>query len=140
MPIRPENISRYPSDWKQISKRVREDADQRCEWCRAPNGETICRARDGNTYMLERGETFDAKTGEFVGLTRGSEYDGRLVRVVLTVAHLDHQPENCSRDNLRALCQKCHNRYDAPMRAKGLSDRRRQESAVADMFDKMEQS
>lgn len=36
--------------------------------------------------------------------------------VVLTVAHLDHQPENCADDNLRALCQRCHNRYDAPHR------------------------
>lgn len=32
--------------------------------------------------------------------------------VVLTIAHLDHTPENCTNDNLRALCQKCHNSYD----------------------------
>ena len=38
-------------------------------------------------------------------------------RVVLTIAHLDHTPENCNPDNLRALCQKCHNRYDAKHRA-----------------------
>lgn len=34
-------------------------------------------------------------------------------RRVLTVAHLDHTPENCARDNLRALCSVCHLRYDA---------------------------
>ncbi len=39
-------------------------------------------------------------------------------KVVLTIAHLDHTPENCDPSNLRALCQKCHNTYDAPMRAK----------------------
>ena len=33
--------------------------------------------------------------------------------VVLTVAHLDHQPENCDPGNLRAMCQGCHLRYDA---------------------------
>jgi 5-methylcytosine-specific restriction endonuclease McrA len=33
-------------------------------------------------------------------------------RIVLTVAHLDHQPENVRDDNLRALCQRCHLRYD----------------------------
>ena len=38
-------------------------------------------------------------------------------RVVLTIAHLDHTPENCAPDNLRALCQKCHNKYDAKHRA-----------------------
>ena len=38
-------------------------------------------------------------------------------RVVLTVAHLDHDPTNNARDNLRALCQKCHNDYDRAHRA-----------------------
>jgi hypothetical protein len=39
-------------------------------------------------------------------------------RVVLTVAHLhDPSPMNCDDDNLAALCQRCHNRYDAQMRA-----------------------
>ena len=37
--------------------------------------------------------------------------------VVLTVAHLDHNPANNADDNLAALCQLCHNRYDAPKRA-----------------------
>jgi len=32
MPIRPENLTRYPRDWKQISHRIRfERADSRCE-------------------------------------------------------------------------------------------------------------
>lgn len=38
-------------------------------------------------------------------------------KVILTIAHLDHTPENCDYSNLRALCQRCHNRYDAPHRA-----------------------
>ncbi len=33
--------------------------------------------------------------------------------MVLTVAHLDHTPENVADDNLRAMCQRCHLRYDA---------------------------
>jgi 5-methylcytosine-specific restriction endonuclease McrA len=35
----------------------------------------------------------------------------------LTIAHLDHTPENCAAENLKALCQKCHNKYDAKHRA-----------------------
>lgn len=31
----------------------------------------------------------------------------------LTVAHLDHNPENCADDNLKAMCAPCHLRYDA---------------------------
>ena len=36
--------------------------------------------------------------------------------VVLTVAHLDHDPANNDDGNLAALCQRCHNTYDAPKR------------------------
>jgi len=33
-------------------------------------------------------------------------------KVVLTVAHLDHDPTNNEPDNLRAMCQRCHLRLD----------------------------
>lgn len=35
---------------------------------------------------------------------------------MLTVAHLDHTPENCEKNNLMALCSVCHLRYDAAHR------------------------
>jgi hypothetical protein len=45
-----------------------------------------------------------------------NEHDGRAYGtgslVVLTVAHLDHVPENCDLANLRAMCQGCHLHYD----------------------------
>lgn len=48
--------------------------------------------------------------------------------VVLTVAHLDHTPENCGepgrRPNLKAWCQRCHNTYDAPQRQANRAARR----------------
>ena len=37
-------------------------------------------------------------------------------RVILATAHLDHNPANNSESNLAALCQKCHNAYDASKR------------------------
>jgi CTP synthase (UTP-ammonia lyase) len=33
-------------------------------------------------------------------------------KVVLTVAHLDHDKQNNDEDNLRALCQRCHLNHD----------------------------
>ena len=40
MPIRPEMRERYPSDWPEISRRIREErAGGACEWCGARNGE-----------------------------------------------------------------------------------------------------
>jgi hypothetical protein len=36
----------------------------------------------------------------------------KIGRFTLTVAHLDHTPENCGADNLRAWCSVCHCRND----------------------------
>ena len=52
---------------------------------------------------------------EWCGVENYSIRDG--AKIVLTIAHLDHVPENCARENLRALCQKCHNGHDAKHRA-----------------------
>jgi 5-methylcytosine-specific restriction endonuclease McrA len=45
-------------------------------------------------------------------------------KVVLTVAHLDHTPENVSLTNLAALCQKCHNNYDRQHRNETMKAKR----------------
>jgi hypothetical protein len=52
---------------------------------------------------------------EFCGVKNHTLRNGK--KIVLTIAHLDHTHENCARENLRALCQKCHNRHDAKHRA-----------------------
>ncbi|MFC7611660.1 hypothetical protein [Teichococcus aestuarii] len=54
--------------------------------------------------------------------------------MVLTVAHLNHQPEDCRPENLLAGCQRCHNLYDAPMRRQGIADRRRATMAGGDLL------
>ena len=87
MPIKPENRTRYPRNWQQIRAAILERAGNRCEFCGVEN----------HTYRL------NPKTG-------------KEARIILTIAHLDHTPENCAPDNLRALCQRCHNAYDAEHR------------------------
>lgn len=92
MPIRPENKHRYPSDWREISLRIRtERAAGRCE-C---HGE--CGDHDGSRCAAENGKAHPV-TGS---------------KVVLTTAHRDHAPENVDDANLFAACQRCHLRYDA---------------------------
>lgn len=56
---------------------------------------------------------------EECGAANYSPHPETGARVVLTIAHLDHQPENCDPSNLRAWCQLHHNRYDAAARAAG---------------------
>ena len=131
MPIRPENKTLYPPDWPEISRRIRvERAGNKCERCKAPNGVTIARgcSHDAGTYMLDDSRTFDAETGEYLGLRRGSEYEaGGFTRIVLTVAHLDHDPTNNADDNLAALCQMHHLAHD---RADNLAKRRARREAA----------
>lgn len=108
MPIRPENRARYPKDWRQIVERIRARSGNHCEGSPAyPD----CRVENGQPHPL---------TGS---------------TVVLTVAHLDHVPENCGDDNLRHWCQRCHNTYDAPKRAAGVAERRKATLAAGDLFE-----
>lgn len=112
-PIRPENRTRYPNDWKALSERIRFGrADSRCECdgrCHSPSHpyQGRCYARHGDGHPV---------TGS---------------RVVLTVAHLDHTPENCADDNLRAMCQACHLAYDRDHHAETASRTRREAAEAA---------
>ena len=55
---------------------------------------------------------------EFCGVKNYSKHPETNSKVILTIAHLDHDSENwqVSDDRLRALCQKCHNNYDCKIR------------------------
>lgn len=55
---------------------------------------------------------------EFCGAENYKPHPLTGSKVILTVAHLDHTPENCDYSNLKALCQKCHLSYDAKHHAK----------------------
>jgi hypothetical protein len=116
MPIRDSERGRYATNWPEISTAAKERAGWRCEECQVPHNALICRGEENNigTYMLPDGDVHDAETGEHLGMARGSEYVGRFVRIILTTAHLDHQPENNDPSNLRVLCQLHHLRHDRP--------------------------
>jgi 5-methylcytosine-specific restriction endonuclease McrA len=62
---------------------------------------------------------------EFCGAVNRQPHPVTGSRVVLTVAHLDHNPQNCADDNLRALCQRCHLTYDARHHAQNAAITRR---------------
>jgi hypothetical protein len=121
MPIRPENKARYPKDWKAVVvPRIRARSGGRCE----------CTGECGILHVAENG---------LVG--RCPRYDRDPIEmgvakpfIILTVMHLDHQPENCIDENLLHACQGCHNRYDAPMRAAGIKARRKADRASGDLF------
>jgi hypothetical protein len=56
--------------------------------------------------------------------------------VVLTVAHLgDPSPENCADDNLKAMCQRCHLRYDMPLHKQNAATTRRAAKQTRELFE-----
>lgn len=53
---------------------------------------------------------------EWCGAVNGQSHPTTGSKVVLMIAHLNHNPADNVPENLAALCQKCHNNYDAPVR------------------------
>ena len=99
MPIKPENRKRYPKNWlTEIRPDILERAGHRCEGSPAyPD----CHAENGQPHPVTES------------------------KVVLTIGHLDHQPENNDPENLRAWCQRCHLTYDAKHHAQNRAASRR---------------
>jgi hypothetical protein len=54
--------------------------------------------------------------------------------VVLTTAHLNHTPEDCRPENLKAMCQGCHLHYDREHHAQTRARTRAAEQAAAGQF------
>lgn len=143
MPIRPSEKARYPKDWPQISQRVRQRAGNRCEFCGVANYALGGRRKSDGAWMPARptgdnglrltwpepGEIAWCGDKQTQGVARL-----RIVRIVLTVAHLDHTPENCADENLKALCQRCHLSYDAKHHARNAAETRRKARADGDLF------
>ena len=113
MPIKPELRWFYPSNWPDISRRVRfERANGVCEGCRRPHGQIIrClpdgRWFDGNAQTWRNNHGRPARWPDLVEAVHL-----RRTRVVLAAAHLDHNPRNNRMRNLRSLCQRCHLIHD----------------------------
>jgi len=111
----PTDMSRYPDNWAEIRNNIlvraggQSDAPRigaKCEWCGIENYSV----KVGGNVVRVAVSYRDAMSIKADGLPTASI-------VVLTIAHLaDPDPMNCDPDNLAALCQKCHNGYDAAMR------------------------
>ena len=143
MPIRPENKHRYPADWKTvIVPAVRERSGNVCEECGVKNYSLGGRLPGGRWMKAEpTGDNGLRLTwpdpGTYHWCSDGERREVlRIIRIVLTVAHLDHDDlETRDITRLRHWCQRCHNRYDAKMRAEGIKARRRANAADGDLFE-----
>ncbi|MCD8025072.1 MAG: hypothetical protein LUE64_06010 [Candidatus Gastranaerophilales bacterium] len=104
MPIKKENKKLYPKNWKEIRQNILKRAGNKCEFCGVENYAIGVRDNDGIFHKINPETSDEYYYVEVENLKK--------IKIILTIAHLDHNPQNCDPLNLRALCQKCHNNYD----------------------------
>lgn len=133
----PIDYKKYPSNWKkEIRPNILNRAEHCCEFCKVPNYKLIIRGtwNDVECYQDENGTIYNANTSEIIG----DDYVGevhptnKLIKVILTIAHLDHDVTNNDYLNLKALCQRCHNRYDVDYRKNNRRKNKKQTSLFKD--------
>ncbi len=122
------DTKRYPKNWRAISQRIRERAHDRCEKCGVQNHRYIWRSADDPAdyiwYDSEQ-DYYRLPDGTPIKMSETGEYADKATYIVLTVAHLDHNPMNNADDNLQALCQRCHLKHDGKQHAKTAAITRR---------------
>lgn len=110
----PINYKEYHPKWSLISRLIRfRRAKNRCEWCGAPNGGVIRWNKNG-TFRTPNEVEWDMINAKLRGghsFIQAIKHIG-FTKVVLTVAHLDHNKNNNRFGNLAALCQREHLGHD----------------------------
>lgn len=113
MPIKPENKHRYPANWSEIRAQIMARAGGQCEH---DESGLRCKAKHRSVGFWEAGEFFELWSrkvdAEDCRIEALRESGSKVIEIVLTIAHLDHTPENCDPSNLKAMCQRHHLAYD----------------------------
>lgn len=150
MPIKPENRARYPADWPAIRERILRRAGYRCEhpgclarqysvgwWTRDDHGwrwVALWGQNDNPRTYAEARQVAAEQSFQAFGDGPVPAGEQPIIVIVLTVAHLDHQPENCDPENLRALCQRHHLAHDHDLHRANAQATRRAKSGTAELF------
>jgi len=138
MPIKDK--SKYPANWiSEIRPAILERAGNCCEICNVPNKELICRGSISGieVWQNDNGECFNLTDGQYLTSTYWgdiSKKQAKLVRIILTVAHLDHDTNNNDYSNLKALCQLHHLRHDVEFHKKNSTETRIKKKQLQTLF------
>lgn len=116
MPQSDERKRQYPADWSEIRSEVLARASNRCEgFLGALTGKVEANGRPGERCGAPNGQYIQrhhSQSWRWVVAGDGGRDFAEPIRVVLTVAHVDQNPRNNDRSNLRAWCQRCHLEFD----------------------------
>jgi hypothetical protein len=112
MPIRASLRWFYPIDWPQLSREIRFGRGRgRCETCSRRHGTKVLCLPNGRWF--DRDETCwrDGHGKPPWGIALDQL---RVTRVILAVAHLDHDPGNSAPANFKSLFQQWHFLHGRP--------------------------
>lgn len=105
----PIDYKKYPANWKsEIRPAILERAKHCCEECGVDNYAIGARDLEGNWHNSKQ----ICNMNSDVGYGYFGTFGVKDIKIVLTIAHLDHDITNNDPSNLKALCQKCHLNYD----------------------------
>lgn len=139
----PCDYSKYPKDWKEIRKRILERDGHCCKICKVKNGVYVFRGyRNGEEIFQDSyGSIYKTDTGELIDtdyfadiLPLSGKPDQKAIKIVLTIAHLNHDAADNRDENLAALCQLHHNRYDIEFRKKNRKKSNKKKKKLIDLF------
>lgn len=126
MPIKDKSL--YPPDWKEIRKRILERDGNCCKFCGIQNYSIGYRDYKGEWNEIEKSTYGDA-------MAQMAEQTGyKVIKIVLTVAHLDHNPANNDESNLASLCQLHHLRLDSEQHRTNAAKTRRKKKGLQELF------
>jgi len=125
----PIDYKKYPPNWSAVIRPfILKRANNKCENCGLENYAEGIRNNDNGLDNMEEYVEFCAMNHESEIFKRyGSNWNKhKWIRIILTIAHLDHDPENwgVKYERLKAFCQRCHIRYDAPEKAKRMREKK----------------
>jgi len=96
------NRQRYAENWEDT---IRPDILKRdgyqCVICGVRHRKSYVFEKDGSFFLIPEDEIKEWKS-----------YGDKAYKVFLQIAHLDNNPGNNNYENLKAMCPKCHLRYD----------------------------
>ena len=124
----PCDYSKYPKEWEAIRSIIIDRERNKCKTCGVENYDIGYRDKKEVWHKIDcsmqgDADAEDAKRNGF-----------KIIKIVLTVAHLNHDITDNSHENLAALCQLHHLRHDIQHHKANSRETNRKKKGLQNLF------
>lgn len=137
----PCDYRKYPADWfTRIRPDILNRAGNCCEQCGVKNYATGYRDARGKFYDSQliidalEDNGYDYFNEELSNCFDKQGNPTSPIKIVLTIAHLDHDINNNDYSNLKSLCQACHLSHDKEHHAANRKDTLNKRRGLIELF------